>query len=518
MAGTLTMGHPFFDAMTFPWHHPDAVPAQRALLAAYPQFDSIDTLYQRCARELRPLSRADGPFELWKSALEALVVAHALSRLCELVLKDTTATVAHKAIRRMVDATEPDSTAERATGTSVERSSISAELRMRVLEVVRAAEFSRDQLVDAYLASAPGIWRPYVRDFQGLDLIGEMLLKLSTALGQHDGSHSILLFVLHLMRLPSAAPVIAQLHDWFKEAASYLEVDPAAQQSMQHQAASAVADARVMHLVVVIRESSSSRNRYSVRAFCVTARANDDRWDERDIRPLDTDPDLTYAVNHLQNVLNELFDQVIEELHRCNNNVTVELMVPLGLLGCDADRWALQRGLGESVPLGVDYHVILRSWERSYDPSCRRIAPVWEAKWRTAQVPNTQAWVCTQADAGRINTTLHGDGPTSIFVGFAPELDAVLRPIVAAGVPVAVWPREVQTPCQLDKCIADFATRPMSWPTLVQDYRRQAHSGDDPRHLGHHLSVLWDDPNKRLPDARPSARLVSPSRNKKSGL
>jgi hypothetical protein len=401
------------------------------------------------------------------------------------------------------------------TAISLQRSSISAVLRMRVIEAIRAVEFSREQLVNAYLASAPELWRPSVRDLQEPNLAESMLVKLSTALGQCDGAHPILLFVLHLMKTVSLAPVVAQLHDWFIDAACYLGVDARTQQRMQQQVASTVADARVLHLVLVIREHSSSRDRYGVRASCVMARPDDVGWDERDIRPLDIDLDRAYTAYELPSVLNELFDQVIEELHRCDNNLMVELMVPLGFFGCDADRWALQRGLGKSVPFGVDYQVVLRSWERSYDPSCRRIAPVWEAKWRGAQVPGTPAWVCTEADAGRIDTVLHGDGPTSVLVGFAPDPEAVLRPIVAAGVPVAVWPRESSTPLHLD-CVADLASRPAIWPALVKKYRRNAYSSADPKHLGHHLSVLWDDPNKRLSDARPSARLVSPARHKKS--
>jgi hypothetical protein len=66
------MPHPFFDASTFPWHHPEAVPTRQALLAAYPQFDPIDLLYKQCAPGLPRLSMYSSPEKLWKDALEAL--------------------------------------------------------------------------------------------------------------------------------------------------------------------------------------------------------------------------------------------------------------------------------------------------------------------------------------------------------------------------------------------------------------------------------------------------------------
>jgi len=103
----VTMGHPFFDAASFPWHHADAAPAQQALLAAYPQFDTIDILYRRCAPGLRPLSKYERPDTLWKDALEGLTAARALRRLCELVLEDPAAAAAHDAIRCLVVATGP---------------------------------------------------------------------------------------------------------------------------------------------------------------------------------------------------------------------------------------------------------------------------------------------------------------------------------------------------------------------------------------------------------------------------
>ncbi len=100
------MPHPFFDASSFPWHHADAVPAAQALLAAYPQFDSIDTLYRRCGPGLPPLSMYERPDKLWKDALEALTAARALRRLCELVLEDAAAAAAYGAIQRLVDAAQ----------------------------------------------------------------------------------------------------------------------------------------------------------------------------------------------------------------------------------------------------------------------------------------------------------------------------------------------------------------------------------------------------------------------------
>jgi hypothetical protein len=101
------MPHPFFDETTFPWHHPDAMPAQQALLTAYSQFDPIDLIYKQCAPGLPRLSMYSSPEKLWKDALEALAAAQALRRLCELVLEDSAAATAHGAIRRLLSATGP---------------------------------------------------------------------------------------------------------------------------------------------------------------------------------------------------------------------------------------------------------------------------------------------------------------------------------------------------------------------------------------------------------------------------
>lgn len=398
--------------------------------------------------------------------------------------------------------------------TPIERTSISAELRMQLMSLVPAVQLSREKLVAAYLESAPKTWGRQLHEFADAALIETMLAKLSTALKQQDGTHPILLFVLYLARLVIAAPVIIQLHDWFKDAAEYLDVDVEAQRCMQDRVGRALMIEQVMHLVVVVREMPSNGNSYGVRAYRVIVPPDQECWFDQNISALDMDPDRAYSVEELPGMLDELFEQVVDELCRCQNNLIIELMVPLGLLNCAADRWALQRGLRASVPFGVPYRVVLRSWERSYDPLCRRIAPFWKKKWNRIQSSNGPSYIWKNLEIEPSAATLH-ELADSVLIGFVPEPNVVLGQLVEAGVPIAAWPRESSVSGQLETCLAMLARQPMRWPELIREYRCAAHSGTDPEHLGYHLSVLWDDPNKILPDARQSARLVSPSKCRK---
>jgi hypothetical protein len=91
----------------------------------------------------------------------------------------------------------------------------------------------------------------------------------------------------------------------------------------------------------------------------------------------------------------------------------------------------------------------------------------------------------------------------------------VLRELVRAGAPIAVWPREPpHDEARFQTCVAELTGQkpPSTWHAVVKGYRSAAYEGQDRVHPGHHFAVLHDDPNKLLPDA--GARLKKPPRTR----
>ncbi|KYF77069.1 hypothetical protein BE17_43155 [Sorangium cellulosum] len=409
------------------------------------------------------------------------------------------------------------------------RSTISRGLRERILETVGPEDFFREHLLEAYKESAPVDWRHHFDGDRNPDLVHRMLVKLATALGQSDRAHPVLRFALHLRKVATRPALITGLHDWFVDAAAHLGLDAPAQRALEDDVdRSGSAGTRVLHLVVVMEESLVERGCYAVRASRALVRPGETRWSEGDIEPLDVDQGRVYTLEETRALLNELLSQLDDDLCRSNDQLTVELVVPLGVLGCDADRWELKRGVHSTVPFGVEYDIVLRSWERAYDPRCKRITAAWAAKWGRVHASSggAVAWACTHDDAAAgLAARLHAQGPAAVVLRFAPPRSAadvgssVLGELIDAGIPVAVWPREPPEDEARFKTWVEQLTGtilPAGWPAAVKEHRREAHRGTDRGHPGHHLTLLWDDPNKLLPDARPWARLASPTRTRRT--
>jgi hypothetical protein len=96
------MSHPFFDAVTFPWHHPLAKEFHKALSQAIQEPKRIEMLCQACSQDML-LNLGTAPDILWKEALERLTTARELRKLCENLLKDASVTSIHKTVRDIVN-------------------------------------------------------------------------------------------------------------------------------------------------------------------------------------------------------------------------------------------------------------------------------------------------------------------------------------------------------------------------------------------------------------------------------
>jgi hypothetical protein len=83
------MGHPIFDAPTFPWARPDAKELARLLLLVYKSGPAISLVYDSAANGLDPLNEGQPPKLVWREALENLARASSLKDFCDVVLSDT---------------------------------------------------------------------------------------------------------------------------------------------------------------------------------------------------------------------------------------------------------------------------------------------------------------------------------------------------------------------------------------------------------------------------------------------
>jgi hypothetical protein len=191
----------------------------------------------------------------------------------------------------------------------------------------------------------------------------------------------------------------------------------------------------------------------------------------------------------------------------------VEFVLSNDILNLDVDQWTSETETAMPVPLGCQYPVVVRSLERMGKRTWLR---AWRARWSElrAQLDDGGVVAETSNRWGRNGTPADLRAMTADFARNSRAVSLVLSspPHAAsagcdeiavglrAGVPVIVWHREA--------CDAEFlrtahgllhGTYECGLLERVQWVRADAYAaGPGSRHCGHALTVLYDDPSRRL--------------------
>ncbi len=136
------------------------------------------------------------------------------------------------------------------------------------------------------------------------------------------------------------------------------------------------------------------------------------------------------------------------------DRVTVHLFVPLSWLDTDADQWPMDRPFSRTSPIGHRFRVVLRCWERWYDPELGDTWADWVDAWGRFVADPTAHWAGAHdlRDEDRLRQVLDDADVGFVALDSKPS-DPI--PILLAGAPVALWPRsEHQVRATLDDQLA----------------------------------------------------------------
>ena len=214
--------------------------------------------------------------------------------------------------------------------------------------------------------------------------------------------------------------------------------------------------------------------------------------------------------NTIQDALDALLRDLGSRFRRTPDSI-IELFIPHGLLLLDVDRWLL--GGSIRAPLGLNYHVIVRSFERS-DTSGWKMWDMWRHKWRLRtqfQGFGGLIWV-TGPDAipSLLNFYGHlqGDACMGVVQTWIPDYRAnhalrfekIVDHVVAAGIVTALFVR----PCDHAPADARACLEPLLLTHTIQEVVRiqRRTAADDDVHLGAHLTLMWDPPELLPPDVQ----------------
>jgi len=209
------------------------------------------------------------------------------------------------------------------------------------------------------------------------------------------------------------------------------------------------------------------------------------------------------------------------------NSLSIELFLPDRLLfSIDIDKWVVFdviQGI-EYSPVGATFKVLLHNLARFTkrqtikDKNKAKKAQAlstlrenrWKVNWRLVmeklQAPlSSDEFVLITDDSDLDMNSLQSklEGRIGVVLGQTAQRDEVLKSIIAkAGIPIVLWTRydglDVDHSNEMHKLIC--TTPLIDLPARVFNKRREAMTNQQlVSHLGHHLTVLWDDPNRFPP-------------------
>ncbi|MFE2723089.1 hypothetical protein [Kitasatospora sp. NPDC059327] len=205
----------------------------------------------------------------------------------------------------------------------------------------------------------------------------------------------------------------------------------------------------------------------------------------------------------------------------------VEFLLPWSLLSHPVELWPMDE---DDYPVGMHFPVVVRSLDRIRSPLWH---PAWKNKWRALEAtmdsgaPGTVAdlpgWFAfaedrTPIDAETTGRTLRlGSRPgdvrrwlderprTAILAlsfpyAYHPKQRAAsyraVKDALREGIPVMVWRRDTGSAIELHELLGELTAARLPGLAAHVHRRRRAAAEDDPADLGHHLTLLWDEPGQ----------------------
>lgn len=187
-----------------------------------------------------------------------------------------------------------------------------------------------------------------------------------------------------------------------------------------------------------------------------------------------------------------------------SSRLTIEMFLPLELINEAVDSWEIENEFGISVKLSGEYKVVVRSTERLL-PTYSRYKGFWQEKWQTLQkriklsvLSDFVLW--DDDDLKKLFFELKKENTIGIKLKKIPiqtGKGSVFAVILSTATPVALWLR-----CHLPKCNQQvdglLGCSIEQLTKTVAEKRQEALPEPEDSHIGHHLSLLWEDPY-RLP-------------------
>ena len=239
--------------------------------------------------------------------------------------------------------------------------------------------------------------------------------------------------------------------------------------------------------------------------------------------------DTSRSFESIPSLIVQVLSSIASKIPHKLPELMIEFFLPRELLSHDIDQWNMEDEFIDELTLGSEHRVIVRSQERVSNP---RLQGHWRKKWKEFQgriqsdcFHGSIEIICQEKHyaKGELYKQLVNCACTSClgFLFMLKDTSSDERPLtemLRAGIPVALWPRPCDGSSEYLSDIREKIKRllldsnPSELPERVKSERLDAIDCDEP-HIGHYLTLLWDDPD-RLPmkyDPQINTQLQAPA-------
>ncbi|MBD2616325.1 hypothetical protein H6G94_34695 [Nostoc punctiforme FACHB-252] len=274
------------------------------------------------------------------------------------------------------------------------------------------------------------------------------------------------------------------------------------------EASSKTTSVQSLHSYLLIQLRSEGSRELYVKAWFIPDDTIQDPWER--FKPLtvnEQQPEIPLEREKLPVLLSNLLQQCFEEyLQGQSTQLTIEIFLPRDRLCDEVEKWVYQDSEGFDITIGTEYQVVVRSYDRLKQLRTQQ-GSYWRRNWETVQLTWKDVPCCEQVitisqacfDPNKLRKLLVEKIILKICCNLSNlERNGLLSAIHSAGTPIIIWSR----------CEVNSLKNPEHFDALLEKplhelsacVRKQRLAADHEMHLGNHLVLLWDDPNRIPPN------------------
>ncbi|HET6503911.1 MAG TPA: hypothetical protein VFG87_24445 [Amycolatopsis sp.] len=340
------------------------------------------------------------------------------------------------------------------------------------------------------------------RALAGQTTFAELLFELEALNAEPDGLPKPLVFIEYLATRVRAE-LASALRGWADRQAGRLGVVTQLQsvrRRLEHEPLPVPSPQSRAYLVLLLRPEGPSGERYRL-----------SHWLQLDVsdgwHPDRGTDDFVGTLAQVRLRVAELAEQTAEAWAKYEPRIHVEFVLSVELLNLEVDQWQWETDSSVPEPVGCRFSVVVRSLDRM---KAGKWHGSWRSRWRELQRQLEEdgmiapgAW--HQPESGdflKLTSVFEQDaGLVSLILADPPEEGGSgARQVLVglrAGIPVIVWHRRDCGSRQFLDTV-DKLFRGDSHGNLLQRARfvRASALAEGADHVGNHLTILWDDPER----------------------